>query len=332
MFHFEQLQSATWWRGVMAMVVLLGFTGSGFASFGNVGRLPTDAEIQAALDELENGGEDGIQKVIAVSKVIKFHRIDFPGAAADRSEAEVIADMKYGGVISIPLHGISDDGGGVQGWAFINYGMARMYRPLSLDEAYLQRLEEIRSSPNLELGFAEDDSGLGSGESSGTDIIFGPVEWGQVIADILKGVAVGAAAAGLATLAGKVTGSGPVRKEEEDDDDEPDRVVRYVLNPSTDRLRLPPGSSASLEIAIWAITADGRRRVASEVMIRLAAPEEIRANPDSGQGNMACTVSVGEKALVATHEIRVSTQGGSGVPVEAIIRVEIQPRLRLEFF
>ncbi len=172
-----------------------------------------------------------------------------------------------------------------------------------------------------------------------TTVIFGEVPWQQVITDIVAGGAVGLAAAGLASVLGGRTGSSGQQKpaeKKQNDEEEPDsnRVIRYILNPSTDRLVLTPGASAPLEVTTWAILADGQKRVAneSEIGISSDATGGLEVVPREGRGQIRCQVRAAENAIAGGQELKVTATGDGLQPAEVRVLVELQPSMALEFF
>ncbi len=186
---------------------------------------------------------------------------------------------------------------------------------------------------NKERGQQQKVTPPSSGGVSGTDVIFGKPDWNSLIKNILAGVVLGAAGTGLITLAAKALrrkNNGTPKKEAQD----PDRVIRYVLNPNTDVLRLSPGSPGLLEVTVWAILADGRKRVAneSEIGISSDATGGLEVVPREGRGQIRCQVRAAENAIAGGQELQITATGAGLQPAEARVLVELQPPMALEFF
>ncbi|MCB1231150.1 MAG: hypothetical protein KDN19_12820 [Verrucomicrobiae bacterium] len=178
--------------------------------------------------------------------------------------------------------------------------------------------------------------GSGAGADAGTNAGTGPlrkdfpIEWDVIIGPIAGGLLAGGALAGLAAI---LSGLGSGNKGGESEDEElpdPNRVVRYILNPSTDHLILLPGDSAPLDISVWAITAGGQRQLAGDAGIDLSLREEsFEVVPDRGQGMLRCQVRAADAPSVFTDELVVVASGPGAGTVEAKIALGIKPKLQL---
>ncbi len=161
-----------------------------------------------------------------------------------------------------------------------------------------------------------------------------PTEWTVYVGPIATGLVAGGIISAIATILGALGASISGSRRTEKKPKDPDRVARYILNPSTDRLSLAPGKRSSFEVTAWAVTESGKLRLANEVELQITgtgtATRWLGLSPNQGRGRVHCQVEAGPNAQPSVGSIDVTASGGGGAGAgTASITIEIQSLLTL---
>jgi hypothetical protein len=114
----------------------------------------------------------------------------------------------------------------------------------------------------------------------------------------------------------------------DEQEQDPDEVVGYILQLSSDAVMLTSGQPASVNATVWQVTANGATAQASDAAIQVdmpgAAASFLQVTPTSGQGQIACTFSQagepGQDEVLVTFNASAA-QGGTSAQVRVTMAV-----------
>lgn len=162
-------------------------------------------------------------------------------------------------------------------------------------------------------------------------IKIGPVDWKRVIGSVLAGSLLAGIGSLLIQKLPKKEAEQPPGKEK------PASVVRYVLNPNTDHLAIESGGNATLKVDVWAILADGSRRLAPEANVswkwKTKAPAGVTAEDRANSGRFETTLKASSEIMEGCEAEMTLFATIPGHPAAEVgITVAVSGALHMEFF
>lgn len=259
-------------------------------------RLPSDAEIDAAIQELINKqfGDISVNGTVVderrydVSNIIKYHNKDLAGQREPGSISHAsIYLATYGTFATAIEYYILTQDHEQDKFQFIKTFMS--YKPTSLEEAYSNGINEITSSPSTALGFAPP---LEGSSSEGISDIEGNQSSEEIPWEVLVGIIGGG---GLIAVARKLFKKKPGQKqnnktkkekEKKEKKEEEEEQVKYILNLNKEKFNLTIGKPDILEAVVYKITPKTQQKYPAQ--IQLLNPEKaLRISPSQAQGSFS---------------------------------------------
>ncbi len=154
-------------------------------------------------------------------------------------------------------------------------------------------------------------------DDSGADT---PLPWKTV------GGGAAAVAAAATAMAGALARTSQGKRTRRD----PKRPIGYVLQLSSQQLRLSAQQSAPLDVAVWQVMPDGRASPAEDARITLSPPEGASVRPADGAGRVSAVVWQTGAMVAGGETLTVTASSAAGGGARATVALTPAEETRLE--